>query len=113
MLFGKFPRRYLKQAGLRVLVFNAQDKEYQAALDEILDEPMVGRWDIDGSGKRLIDGGIIERFMDAIGYFISQQASGIDEGLRRERQWFYLLEAVRESLVNALAHQRLDAVCGN
>ena len=105
VLFGKFPRRYLKQAGLRVLAFNAQDKEYQAALDEILDGPMVGRWDIDGSGKRLIDGGIIERFMDAVGPFISQQASGIDEGLRRETQWFYPLEAVRESLVNALAHR--------
>jgi len=105
VLFGKSPRRYLKQAGLRVMAFKGQDKEYQAALDEILDGPMVGRWDIDGSGKTLVDGGIIERFMDAIGPFISQEAGEIDEGLRRETQWFYPLEAVREALINALAHR--------
>ncbi len=105
VLFGKNPRRYLKQAGLRVLAFKAQDKEYQAELDEILDGPLVGRWDIDDSGKRLVDGGIIERFMDAIGPFISQEASEIDQGLRRETQWLYPLEAVREAVINALAHR--------
>jgi ATP-dependent DNA helicase RecG len=105
VLFGKSPRRYLKQAGLRVMAFKGQDKEYQAALDEILDGPMVGRWDMDDSGKTLVDGGIIERFMDAIGPFISQEAGEIDEGLRRETQWFYPLEAVREALINALAHR--------
>lgn len=105
VLFGKNPRKYLKQAGLRVMAFKAQDKEYQAELDDILDGPMVGRWDIDGSGKSLVDGGIIERFIDAISPFISQEASEIDEGLRRETQWFYPLEAVRETFINALAHR--------
>lgn len=105
VLFGKNPRRYLKQAGLRVLAFKSQDKEYQAELDEILDGPMVGRFDVDASSKRLFDRGIIERFMDAIGPFISQEAGEIDKGLRRETQWFYPLEAVRESLINALAHR--------
>lgn len=105
VLFGKNPRKYLKQAGLRVMAFKAQDKEYQAELDDILDGPMVGRWDVDGSGKRLVDGGIIERFIDAISPFISQEASEINEGLRRETQWFYPLEAVRETFINALAHR--------
>lgn len=105
VLFGKSPRRYLKQAGLRVLAFNSEDKQYQAALDDILDGSMVGRWDTENGERRLVDGGIIERFMDAMEPFISQEASGIDEGLRRETLWFYPLEAVRESLVNALAHR--------
>jgi ATP-dependent DNA helicase RecG len=105
VLFGKTPRRYLKQAGLRVLVFNSVDKQYQAALDDIIDAPMVGRWDTDNGERRLVDGGIIERFMDAMEPFISQEASEIDEGLRRETEWLYPLEAVRESLVNALAHR--------
>jgi ATP-dependent DNA helicase RecG len=105
VLFGKNPRRYLKQAGLRVFAFKSPDKEYQAELDDILDGPMVGRWDIEDAGKRLVDGGIIERFIDAIGPFISQEASDIDEGLRRETQWYYPLEAVREALINALAHR--------
>ncbi|MBU1311147.1 MAG: transcriptional regulator, partial [Gammaproteobacteria bacterium] len=105
VLFGKSPRRYLKQAGLRVMVFKGEDKEYQAALDDILDGPMVGRFDIERGVKQLVDGGIIERFMDAMAPFISQEADHIGEGLRRETQWFYPLEAVRESLINALAHR--------
>ncbi|MCQ8105302.1 putative DNA binding domain-containing protein [Methylomonas sp. SURF-2] len=105
MLFGKTPRRYLKQSGLRVMAFKGQDKEYQAELDDILDGPMVGRFDVDSAGKRLFDRGIIERFMDAVSPFISQEAGEINKSLRRETQWFYPLEAVREALINALAHR--------
>lgn len=105
MLFGKSPRRYLKQAGLRVMAFNSDDKEYQAILDEIIDGPMVGRWDLDNGDKRLIDGGVIERFMGAMKPFITRESAEISEGLRRETQWLYPLEAVREVLINALAHR--------
>ncbi|MBB1323808.1 RNA-binding domain-containing protein [Shewanella sp. SR43-8] len=105
VLFGKSPRRHLKQAGLRVMVFNGEEKEYQAVLDDIIDGPMVGRWDMKHGEKQLVDGGIIERFMDAMRPFISQEADRIDEGLRRETTWFYPLEAVREALINALAHR--------
>ena len=105
ILFGKNPRRYLKQAGLRVMAFQGHDKEYQAVLDEIIDGPMVGRWDIDQGDKRLVDGGVIERFMEAMTPFISQQSAHFNEELRRETHWFYALEAVREALINALAHR--------
>lgn len=106
VLFGINPRRYLKQAGLRVLAFSAEDKVYQALLDEILDGPMVGCWKMGVAGqKTLVSDGIIERFMQIIKPFISQQAAEIDMNLRRDTQWFYPLEAIREVLLNALAHR--------
>ena len=105
VLFGINPRRYLKQAGLRVFAFPGADKDYQALLDKILDGPMVGRWKVEVTGKTLLDGGIIERFMEAISPFISQQAADVDTHLRRDTHWFYPLEAIRELLINALAHR--------
>lgn len=66
---------------------------------------MVGRWDLENGDKRLVDGGVIEKFMEAMSPFISQESDQVNEELRRETQWFYPLEAVREALVNALAHR--------
>jgi len=105
ILFGKNPRRHLKQSGLRVFAFAGEEKEYRALFDEILDGPLVGRWDITGSGKSLIDGGVIERFIEQISPFVSLEAAAIDENFRREIQWFYPIDAIREVVVNALVHR--------
>ncbi|MCH4811884.1 RNA-binding domain-containing protein [Vreelandella neptunia] len=105
VLFGKSPRRHLKQAGLRLFAFDGTDKTYRAELDELLDGPMVGRWDVTDAGKTLVDGGIVERFIDTISPFISQESDSVDAGLRRETEWFYPLEVIREVFVNALAHR--------
>lgn len=105
LLFGKNPRQYLKQAGLRVFAFDSEDKEYKANLDIILDAPLVGRWDTNESGKRLIDDGLIEKFLNQVKPFITQESDEIDEGFRRELSWLYPFDAVREVLVNALAHR--------
>lgn len=105
VLFGKTPRHYLRQSGLHIMAFHSEEKEYQAALDKIIDGPIVGRWDTVGGGKALIDGGVIERFVEYITPFISEQSNAIDSNLRRETAWHYPLEAVRELVVNALAHR--------
>ena len=36
---------------------------------------------------------------------ISQETAEIDEKMRREKNWFYPWEAVRETVINALAHR--------
>ncbi len=105
VLFGIRPRRSLRQAGIRLMVFRGQDKEYQAMLDVALDAPMVGRWQVNGSERRLIDDGLIEKFSDAVAPFISQEDAGIDASFRRGKTWRYPREAVRETVVNALAHR--------
>lgn len=104
--FGIAPRRTLHQAGIRVMVFAGQEKEYQAALDTVLDGPLVGRRRVSETGQQqLIDEGVIEKFASAIEPFISREASTIDLHMRKETSWDYPWEAVRETVINALCHR--------
>jgi ATP-dependent DNA helicase RecG len=106
LCFGIRPRRFLRQAGLRVMAFAGEDKEYRALLDVVLDAPLVGRWQVTESGqKQLVDEGLIEKFSSIIEPFITQEASAIDENMRREKDWLYPWEAIRETVINALAHR--------
>jgi ATP-dependent DNA helicase RecG len=104
--FGINPRRFLRQAGLRVMSFAGDDKEYQALLDVVLDAPLVGRWQVTEVGqKQLVDQGLIEKFSVTIEPFITQEAAEIDENMRREKIWLYPWEAIRETVINALVHR--------
>jgi ATP-dependent DNA helicase RecG len=103
--FGIKPRRFLQQAGIRLMSFNGKDKEYQAQLDTVLDAPLVGRWkDVVGK-KELVDDGLMEKLAASIQPFITREAPEIDEYMRRDTEWLYPWEAVRETVVNALAHR--------
>jgi ATP-dependent DNA helicase RecG len=103
--FGIKPRRFLRQAGLRVMAFSGEDKEYRALLDAVLDAPLVGRWKVVTGQKQLVDKGLIEDFAAAIEPFICQETAEVDQNMRREKIWFYPWEAVRETVINALAHR--------
>jgi len=105
VLFGINARRYLRQAGLRVIVFSGLEKEYQAELDVTLDAPLVGRWERTAEGRQMADQGLVERFMDQISPFISSNAAEPDEQLRLNKHWHYPVEAIREVVLNALTHR--------
>lgn len=106
LLFGIAPRKFLRQAGIRLMVFEGDTKEYRALTDEIIDGPLVGRWALDEEGTRaLVSHGIIERFAEMIRPFISREENGIDEKMRRSTLLNYPWEAIRESVINALAHR--------
>lgn len=107
LIFGISPRRYLRQAGIRLVVFDGANKEYRALLDEVLDSPMVALWRTDNRQRILAenDYGLIERLVEKITPFISNEVADIDENFRREREWHYPREAIREAIINALAHR--------
>jgi len=105
LLFGMNPRRYLKQSGLRVMVFKGVEKEYQALMDRVLDGPMVGRWQFGENGKQLIDDGLIEKCGNSLEPFITIESPTIDRSFRREKSWRYPPDAFRETMINALVHR--------
>ena len=111
MLLGDLPRRFLRQAGMRLMVFAGPDKDYQAQLDEILDGPMVGRWKKTGDEvRRLITPGVIEDFLRMIRPYISEETGVIEDQLRRDRVWRYPVEAVRSNSQRP-GSSGLDPVC--
>lgn len=106
VLFGYKPRRYFKQAGLRVMVFDSNEKIYQARMDEIINLPMVGRWKKDAKGAReLVSEGIIDDFVRLTRPFLIKEGDAVDENMKREKSWLYPIEALREVIVNALVHR--------
>ena len=106
VLFGYRPRRLLRQAGVRWMAFREDEKAYDALDDQILDGPVVALWKESSGGRREIaEKGLIEILTDSMRPFVSEEDGDLHESMRRERRWHYPLEALRESIVNALVHR--------
>ncbi|MBU0500372.1 MAG: putative DNA binding domain-containing protein [Gammaproteobacteria bacterium] len=105
-LFGRSPRRCLRYAGVRWMSFAGDAKDYRAQDDTVLDGPLVALWEgRPGAGRNIVAEGLIERLIDRMRPFISEEGDKINEGLRRESSYRYPLDAVREALLNALVHR--------
>ena len=119
LLFGWRPNRYLPQAGISAVVYGGTDKDYAAKARASLRGPAVSLFSApaDEFGRSYpglahtfsdnatsVEAGVIEQVTDFVRRGIDVQAS-IDEGGRRRERWDYPLEAVREAIVNAIAHR--------
>ena len=106
VLFGRNPRRALRQAGVRWMAFAGTDREYDANDDTVLDGPLVALTRRSSSGAiDVVEPGLLERVVDRMVPFISQEDAAVGDGLRRERKWDYPIEALREALLNAVVHR--------
>jgi len=105
VLFAHRPRRVLRQAGVRWMSFSGEDKDYAADDDVVLDHPLIGLWRSRRGSRQLDSGGLMEQLFDRMRPFVSVESAELSDGVRRERNWLYPIEAIREALVNAFAHR--------
>lgn len=106
VLFGRSPRRSLRQAGVRWMSFDGRDMAYRAEDDTLMDGPLVALFEgRAGSGRQLVEPGLVERLADRMRPFISRESDASAETLRRERVFRYPLDALRETILNALVHR--------
>ena len=106
VLFGHSPRRLLRQAGVRWMAFEGKDKSYRALDDRLVDGPLVAlRAPSPGGSGDVAENGLFERLVGAMRPFVSEESGDVNASMRRERSWLYPVEALRESIVNAVAHR--------
>ena len=100
LLFGKNPNRRLPQAGVTAVAFPGSEKEYNAVDEERIRGPLTPRVSEDGA---VVEKGVIDRTVD----FVERNMGSVAylEGGRRRRKRSYPLDAVREAVVNAVAHR--------
>ena len=89
------------------MAFAGEDKSYKALDDRLVDGPPLAalRKETAGGGSVIVENGLTENLVDAMRPFVSEEAAEVDVSLRRERRWQYPIEALREAIVNALAHR--------
>ena len=106
LLFGSSPRQFLRQAGIRIMIFEGKEKTYDAIYDSILDAPIVPLWTVSGeSGRVRSADGLLEMVDSILKPFLSKEESKIDTGFRKKVVHSYSREVIREILLNAVAHR--------
>lgn len=102
LLFGIRPNRFLPQAGISAAAYPGDVKDYAARERAVLRGPIVPLRDENGE---VLEAGLLEQAMEFVRRNTAVE-SRIDEGGARHDRWRdYPLEAVREALVNAVAHR--------
>jgi ATP-dependent DNA helicase RecG len=87
VLFGRNPRRALPQAGIRWMAFAGDAKDYKAIDDVIFDGPLVALTRANrAGGTEVLEPGLLERVVDRMTPFVSEEDATVGEGLRRERR---------------------------
>lgn len=101
LLFGVRPNKYLPQSGITAVAYPGTNKDYKAKDRAVLRGPAVAL--LSGAGD-VVETGVIERALDFVRRNTKVEA-WVDDGGRRQERWDYPVEAVREAVVNAIAHR--------
>lgn len=106
LLFGQSPRRFLRQAGIRIMVFEGKEMSYEAKFDRVLDGPILPLWTTSVEKGRYRSGdGLLDMADSMLAAFVVNESNEIGEGFRREQETRFSREVIREVLLNAIAHR--------
>ena len=100
LLFGEHPKRRLPQSGVTAVAFPGSEKEYNTVDEERVRGPLTSRVSSRGAA---VEPGVIDRTVD----FVKRNMGSVAwlEGGRRRRKRAFPRDAVREAIVNAVAHR--------
>jgi ATP-dependent DNA helicase RecG len=102
LLFGRKPNRFLPQAGITATAYPGIEKDYAARERATLRGPTVALRSKTGA---MLENGLLEQSIDFVRRNTVVEAWIDEEGRRQDRWKDYPLEAVREAVVNAVAHR--------
>jgi ATP-dependent DNA helicase RecG len=102
LLFGRNPNRFLPQAGISAAAYPSPEKDYATLERVVLRGPLVGLFSQAG---QLLETGVVEQAMEFVRRNTRVEAFITEGGQRRDRWADCPLEAVREAVVNAIAHR--------
>ena len=100
LLFGANPNRRLPQAGITAAAFPGTEKTYDTVDEMVIRGPLVSAL---SPRKRAVEPGVIDQATDFVARNMGTTAWL--EGGRRGRKRAFASEAVREAIVNAVAHR--------
>jgi ATP-dependent DNA helicase RecG len=101
LLFGIRPNRFLPQAGISAVAYPGREKDYASQERAVLRGPIVPLRSAVGD---LVESGLVEQALEFVRRNTQMKAHIGTDG-RREERWDYPQEAVREAIVNAIAHR--------
>jgi ATP-dependent DNA helicase RecG len=102
LLFGVRPSRFLPQCGVSAAAYIGKEKDYAARERVVLKTPLTPL--LDRAGESL-ENGLVDQVMEFVRRNTTTEAWIGPDGRRQDRWKDYPLEAVREAVVNALAHR--------
>ncbi len=100
LLFGKAPKRFLSQSGIRAICYLGTTPDYATRADQDLKGPLVPLGAADGS---MVEIGLVEQAIDFVRRN-TEPTAYLDNGRRIDRTT-YPEAVVREAIVNALVHR--------
>lgn len=106
LLFGRNPKRFLPQSGVRAVAYQGIKPDYATRADEQLSGPLVPLFDEQG---RVVSSGLVEQSLDFVRRNTTS-TSAIDATGQRIDRPAYPVEVLREAIVNALVHRDYSIV---